>query len=399
MTVAEAHDVIERVERDLCGAFPRDGAADPHRSRRPRRRARQSAGRGRRVRQAREGRRVNAALLARRCLRRPAVRRQPGRGHAARRLAARRDAAGDRRGEQLRRDRLRGARRRPARPTGSCAGSRPTVEIRLCGHATLASGPCPARAGRRRAGDLPHRQGRHARGAAQAAAATSWRCRRSRPSRGELARSGRAARRRAARSLAQPRPLRRVTCSPARTRSARSRPTCAALGALGDRPVHLHRARASETDVVSRVFVPGGGVDEDSVTGSAHAVLTPFWAARLGRDSFTAHQASARGGDLTCRLEGDRAWLGGHCVTVVEGRFYLLGIERDDLGQLLAPARGARRRRSCRAARRSACGSARRARTGPGGRSCANRLVGPALGEQHVVARPPRPRLSQVCAP
>lgn len=76
------------------------------------------------------------------------------------------------------------------------------------------------------------------------------------------------------------------------------------------------------TDVVSRVFVPGAGVDEDSVTGSAHAVLTPFWAARLGRDSFTAHQASARGGDLTCRLDGQQAWLGGHCVTVVEGTFH-----------------------------------------------------------------------------
>ena len=70
-------------------------------------------------------------------------------------------------------------------------------------------------------------------------------------------------------------------------------------------------------------FVPGGGVDEDSVTGSAHAALTPFWAAKLGRESFTAHQASARGGDLTCRLDGERAWLGGPCVTVVEGSFYL----------------------------------------------------------------------------
>lgn len=76
-------------------------------------------------------------------------------------------------------------------------------------------------------------------------------------------------------------------------------------------------------DIVSRVFVPGGGVDEDSVTGSAHAVLTPFWAKKLGRGSFTAHQASERGGDLTLRLEGERAWLGGPCVTVVEGSFYL----------------------------------------------------------------------------
>ena len=62
-------------------------------------------------------------------------------------------------------------------------------------------------------------------------------------------------------------------------------------------------------------------VDEDSVTGSAHAVLTPFWAKQLGRDSFTAYQASARGGHVNCRLDGETAWLGGNCVTVVEGLF------------------------------------------------------------------------------
>ena len=82
-------------------------------------------------------------------------------------------------------------------------------------------------------------------------------------------------------------------------------------------------APGGATDIVSRVFVPGGGVDEDSVTGSAHAALTAYWTGRLGRNGFTAHQASARGGDLTLRLDGDRAWLGGPCVTVVEGAFYL----------------------------------------------------------------------------
>lgn len=99
-------------------------------------------------------------------------------------------------------------------------------------------------------------------------------------------------------------------------------PDLRSLGALGD-DQFICTAPGRDVDVVSRVFVPGGGVDEDSVTGSAHAALTPFWAARLGRESFTAHQASRRGGDLTCRLDGDRAWLGGACVTVVEGTFYL----------------------------------------------------------------------------
>lgn len=76
-----------------------------------------------------------------------------------------------------------------------------------------------------------------------------------------------------------------------------------------------------EHDVVSRVFVPAWGVDEDPVTGSAHAALTPFWAERLGRDRFTAYQASQRGGHIDCRLAGDRAVLGGKCVTVIEGTF------------------------------------------------------------------------------
>ena len=99
-------------------------------------------------------------------------------------------------------------------------------------------------------------------------------------------------------------------------------PDIRGLGALGT-DQFICTAPGTTTDIVSRVFVPGGGVDEDSVTGSAHAVLTPFWAKRLGRTSFTAHQASKRGGDLALRLEGDRAWLGGPCVTVVEGAFYL----------------------------------------------------------------------------
>ncbi len=99
-------------------------------------------------------------------------------------------------------------------------------------------------------------------------------------------------------------------------------PDMRALLALGD-DQFICTAPGDRHDVVSRVFVPGGGVDEDSVTGSAHAALTPYWTDRLGRDAFSAHQASRRGGDLACRMEGDRVWLGGPCVTVVEGRFHL----------------------------------------------------------------------------
>jgi len=103
-------------------------------------------------------------------------------------------------------------------------------------------------------------------------------------------------------------------------------PQIRALGALG-KDQFIATAPGDNHDCVSRVFVPGGGVDEDSVTGSAHSLLTPFWVDRLGRNNLKAHQASERGGDLTLRLEGTgesaRAWLGGPCVTVVEGSFYL----------------------------------------------------------------------------
>ena len=78
-------------------------------------------------------------------------------------------------------------------------------------------------------------------------------------------------------------------------------------------------ARGSDTDIVSRAFAPGAGIDEDPVTGSAHAVLTPYWAERLGRTEFTAYQASKRGGHLTGRLDGERVVLTGTCVTVIEG--------------------------------------------------------------------------------
>lgn len=99
-------------------------------------------------------------------------------------------------------------------------------------------------------------------------------------------------------------------------------PDLRALAEGGDRQT-IVTAPGDATDVVSRMFAPGAGIDEDPVTGSAHCVMTPYWAERLGRDSFTAYQASARGGHLSCRLAGDRVVLGGGCVTVLEGTFFL----------------------------------------------------------------------------
>lgn len=72
-------------------------------------------------------------------------------------------------------------------------------------------------------------------------------------------------------------------------------------------------------DFVSRFFAPAAGVDEDPVTGSAHCCLGPYWRTRLGKDEFLAYQASARGGVVKVRVEGDRVKLGGQAVTVLRG--------------------------------------------------------------------------------
>ena len=72
-------------------------------------------------------------------------------------------------------------------------------------------------------------------------------------------------------------------------------------------------------DFVSRFFAPGSGVDEDPVTGSAHCALAPYWAPRLGKQRFTAYQASPRGGVLRVTLAGNRVLLAGGAVTVFRG--------------------------------------------------------------------------------
>jgi predicted PhzF superfamily epimerase YddE/YHI9 len=72
-------------------------------------------------------------------------------------------------------------------------------------------------------------------------------------------------------------------------------------------------------DFVSRCFGPKFGIDEDPVTGSAHCALGPYWAERLGKTELTGYQASARGGFVRVRVDGDRATLGGRAVTVARG--------------------------------------------------------------------------------
>jgi PhzF family phenazine biosynthesis protein len=79
------------------------------------------------------------------------------------------------------------------------------------------------------------------------------------------------------------------------------------------------RSKSPGFDFVSRFFAPGVGVDEDPVTGSAHCCLTPYWAARLGRNELVGYQASRRGGVVRVRLDGERVKLGGQAVTVLRG--------------------------------------------------------------------------------
>lgn len=196
----------------------------------------------------------------------------------------------------------------------------PTVEVALCGHATLASGHVlmspeqdVVRFRTRKAGDLV--VARMSDGYALDLPAWDSAPTR-RPNLGAL--------------LGGPEPIETrwrdggylllLYADEAQIRALK--PDFASLGALGD-ILTIVTAPGTQTDIVSRCFAPGAGIDEDPVTGSAHALLTPYWAERLERTEFTAYQASARGGYLGCRLEGDRAVLSGQCRTVIEGRFYL----------------------------------------------------------------------------
>ncbi|MCW2948346.1 MAG: PhzF family phenazine biosynthesis protein [Actinoallomurus sp.] len=95
-------------------------------------------------------------------------------------------------------------------------------------------------------------------------------------------------------------------------------PDLAALGRIDARGVCV-TATDSAYDFVSRFFGPGVGVGEDPVTGSAHCMLTPYWAERLGRTEMVGYQASSRGGEVRVSARGDRVILRGGAVTVLDG--------------------------------------------------------------------------------
>ncbi|MBR9972160.1 PhzF family phenazine biosynthesis protein [Magnetospirillum sulfuroxidans] len=100
-------------------------------------------------------------------------------------------------------------------------------------------------------------------------------------------------------------------------------PNMAAVAGLNKRALIVtapgDRDQGGDCDFVSRFFAPRKGVIEDPVTGSAHCVLTPFWAKRLGQDAMVARQLSARGGILWVEQAGPRVRIAGHVVPYVNG--------------------------------------------------------------------------------
>lgn len=96
-------------------------------------------------------------------------------------------------------------------------------------------------------------------------------------------------------------------------------PDVAAIAALEAFAV-IATAPGDDVDFVSRFFAPRAGIAEDPVTGSAHCTLIPYWAARLGRTVLEARQVSARGGELACEHRGDRVSISGRCVEYLRGQ-------------------------------------------------------------------------------
>ncbi len=103
------------------------------------------------------------------------------------------------------------------------------------------------------------------------------------------------------------------------------KPDFARLRGIGARGVIVTAASGDGFDFVSRFFAPGSGIDEDPVTGSAHCCLGPYWGQRLSKTEMLAFQASARGGTVRVTVKSDRVLLGGRAVTVLRGELSTCG--------------------------------------------------------------------------
>jgi PhzF family phenazine biosynthesis protein len=101
------------------------------------------------------------------------------------------------------------------------------------------------------------------------------------------------------------------------------RPDIEAVAKLPGGAIIVTAAGGQGADITSRYFAPAYGIAEDPVTGALHTQAVPFWAKRLGRETLRCHQASARGGVMLCTLAGDRVKMRGAAVMVAEGRLFL----------------------------------------------------------------------------
>ena len=102
----------------------------------------------------------------------------------------------------------------------------------------------------------------------------------------------------------------------------RTKPDFKAISKLDKRGVII-TAKGDEADFVSRCFYPALGIDEDPVTGSAHTLLTPYWSRRLSKNDLIAKQLSKRGGQMTCQLKGEKVNISAAARTIIKGSLYL----------------------------------------------------------------------------
>ncbi len=114
-----------------------------------------------------------------------------------------------------------------------------------------------------------------------------------------------------------------VAVLPSAEHVADLRPDMAAIRALPHGALIVTAAGGPGADITSRYFAPAYGIEEDPVTGSLHTQVVPYWAAKLGRQTLVCRQASARGGGMTATLAGDRVHLSGTAVLYASGQIHL----------------------------------------------------------------------------
>ncbi len=197
----------------------------------------------------------------------------------------------------------------------------PTVEVDLCGHATLASAYVVATFLKPGAADIAFesRSGRLAVTREGDLYTLDFPARPAKavaPNQAVAAALGRAP----AQLLAAERDYLAIFEDEAAVRALR--PDMTRLASL-DRPCVIASAPGAKVDFVSRFFAPSIGIPEDPVTGAAHCVLIPYWSERLGKRVLVARQVSARGGELACEDRGTRVGIGGRAALYLEGRIHV----------------------------------------------------------------------------